>query len=238
MESGSGRRGVLKRALFLSLIFFTVFAALAPSPAFAAEDDDPDGDKLEADAGTAGSLILLEIEYALEAVLRGQIIADYGDKYDDDHEALASSWRIDPSANPYATQAPSPTGYRYKSASQNDIYAQIYKGRRLDLMNRLESVLKTNSEESLININQGGKWINDARGASMNADGYMKILEASTQESNIMNTEILQLRADILRQTDIQLAAADALVQDEADETAAFEQAVKTWSSAGTGTNY
>jgi hypothetical protein len=218
-------------------MFFAALAVLALSapPAFAA--DDPDGDKLEADANTAGALILLEIEYAIESALRKQIIDDYGEKYDDDHEALAASWRIDPSANPYETQAPSPVGYRYKGASQNDVYAQIYKNRRSDLTNRLESVLKTNAGESLININQG-QWINDARRASMNADGYMKILEAAAQESNLMNIEILQLRADTLRQTDIQLAAADALIQDEADETAAFEQAVKTWSAAGTGTNY
>jgi hypothetical protein len=226
---------------------FAVLALSAPHPAFAAEaakeeenkddDDDPDAEKLGSDANTAGALILLEIEYAIESALRGQIIDDYGKKYDDDHKALAASWRIDPSANPYETQAPSPVGYRYRNASQNDVYAQIYKNRRSEMTNRLESVLETNANESIININQGW-WINDARLASVNADGYMKILEAATQESNIMNIEILQLRADTLRQTDIQLAAADALAQDEADETAAFEQAVKTWSAAGTGTNY
>ncbi|MDR1579800.1 MAG: hypothetical protein LBS35_05540 [Synergistaceae bacterium] len=239
METDSGGGAVLKRALFLSLIFIAAFAVLALSaPAFAAADDDPDGDKLEADANTAGALILLEIDYAIEAVLRGQIIDDYDEKYDDDHKALAASSRIDPSANPYETRAPSPVGYRYKNASQNDVYALIYKDRRRELLERLESVLKTNAGEGLINMNEGQTWINDARSASVNADGYMKILEAAAQESNLMNVEILQLRADILRQTDIQLAAEDALMQDEADETAAIEQAVKTWSAAGTGTNY
>ena len=237
MESGFDGRGLLKRALFFSLIIFTaytVFAAVAPSPAFA----DGDEDKLEADAHTAGALILLQTEYGIEDVLRKDIIEDYEGKYRFDHTSPGGSGRIAPGMNAYTTVLVPPTGYRYKNALQKDIYSDIYKARRQALIGQFESVLGANASEGLINMNQNQVWINGARDASMSADGYRKILESATQESNLMNVEILQLRADTLRQTDIQLAAADVEMQDEADETAAFEQAVKTWTTVGTAANY
>jgi hypothetical protein len=239
MDSGFFWRVILKRVLLLAAFFAVAFAGV-PGRVYA---EDAEEERFSIDAQLSGVLALLEIEFGIEDVMRKGMISEYEKNYKFDHNSLETKYRIDPAMNAYAAADETPDGYRYDGASRKDIYSAIYKTRRQESYALLEKILKANAEEGLLNMDCASasgaqKFINAARDASVNADGYMRMMEAATQESNLMNMEILQLRADGLRALDIQAAAVNSDMQDDADETSAFEQAVKTWVNPGASQNY
>ncbi|GHS90003.1 hypothetical protein AGMMS49957_14590 [Synergistales bacterium] len=79
------------------------------------------------------------------------------------------------------------------------------------------------------------KKINDA---STSAVGYMKLIQARNKALNFTGTGIVQLRAAVMRQTDTQFKFALDELQDDADETSSFAQAVSSWTSSGGGGGY
>ncbi|GHV45399.1 hypothetical protein FACS1894204_04440 [Synergistales bacterium] len=79
------------------------------------------------------------------------------------------------------------------------------------------------------------KKINDA---SSNADGYLKLIQARHRALNSLNTSLVMLTVDVMRQTDVQFKFALEELQDDADETGAFVQAVNSWAARSGGAGY
>jgi hypothetical protein len=79
------------------------------------------------------------------------------------------------------------------------------------------------------------KKINDA---SVGADGYLKLIQARHRALNSVNASLVMLTVDVMRQTDAQFKYALEELQDDADETSAFAQAVNSWTASSGGGGY
>jgi hypothetical protein len=259
MERFGVRHGVLRRPVITFAIALLLAAALVAvfSPvSFAADPgggggageggggggggggaggDDPEGDRLSNDMFTAMTLALQELVYAGEAALQTVMMIDYNNKYIDDHEALDDDLRYNAPMNPFSSVMRTADGYR---GGGPNIYSEIFKTRAGGLRETLRRAASANASEA-----QGIKGatqdeIKKMYEATDEAEGYIGVIQAGTQEANYLNTELLRLRADTLRQTDIQMSAAIEEAQDDFDETSAFEGAVTTWKVPGTGTGF
>ncbi|MDR3280501.1 MAG: hypothetical protein LBT23_08305 [Synergistaceae bacterium] len=198
--------------------------------------DDPEEARAQNDAQLAAVLMLLEIEYAVEDSLTSDRKKTYEKDYDFDHKTLAA-W-VGTGMNPYATIAGEAPGYRYQGAAIPELYSEIYKMRREVWQQDASVLMKSNAREASMLRNEVQNWIGRMDEASFNAEGYVQLIQAASQQSNYMNLELLQMRTDVLRQMDIQARAAVEEMQDGADETSAFEQAVDKWKPISPGTGY
>ncbi|MDR3076481.1 MAG: hypothetical protein LBU26_04190 [Synergistaceae bacterium] len=251
--SGCILRRILSIGVMLFLLLALLAAAFPAAPSYAAaaggstsggneeeeEDDDDDGPpekgRYYSDAQLAVVLALLEAEYGIEDDLVKQMKAEYEKNYAFDHKALGVF--LDPAVNPFTASGRKSAGYRY-SGSQKDVYSGIYINRRSDWHGDIKKMAGENAKEALFISKEVMDWIYAAHGSSRGADGYLQLVQSGTQETNYLNAELVQLRTDVLRQMDMQMRAAAEEMQDNADETSAFEQAVRTWSGSGSGSGY
>jgi hypothetical protein len=64
-------------------------------------------------------------------------------------------------------------------------------------------------------------------------------MHAGSQERNYLNRNIVQARFDVMTQIDAQFKNSMEKIQDDADSTSAFDQAVKRWTdTAGAARSY
>jgi hypothetical protein len=117
-------------------------------------------------------------------------------------------------------------------------HSEIYKKRANELKDTLREAAEANAEEARHVNTTTREEIKNMNAASRNAKGYIALIQAGTQEANYLNAELLRLRADTLRQTDIQVSAFVEEAQDDFDETSAFEGAVATWKDQASGPGY
>jgi hypothetical protein len=203
----------------------------------AEEDSDPEKARLQKDIQTAALLVMLEIMVGIESALEADMYDEYKDNYKFDHKKLTDI--VNPTMYGYETIAREAEGYRYKgSPGGADIYSDIYRQRMNDWHDAITGAAEDNSKEASLLMNNAQKWITDMHNASMNAEGYMQLLQAGTQETNYLNMELLQLRTDNLRRIDIRLLEPKENRQNDIDETSAFDQAIGTWTAAGTAEEY
>jgi hypothetical protein len=75
-------------------------------------------------------------------------------------------------------------------------------------------------------------------GEMRNSDGYLKGLQSGAKAADFRNLEFVEMRADVARETEVQLTALVETMQDDSDETSAFGGAVNTWKNPGSGVGY
>ncbi|MCL2010485.1 MAG: hypothetical protein FWG71_08065 [Synergistaceae bacterium] len=184
---------------------------------------------------------------------------DYQRRYDRDHKILDSSARVSPTMSGYQA-SPAPTtgrhvapvlGYR-NAPPRNSNYAVAYVDRIYPFRESMigwsagappssakyDGIDGANVAEAEKIPGQTQTWITDMNRASRDADGYIQVIQAGTQEANYLNMELAELRSDTMRQTDLHLLMATEEAQDDFDEMFSFEMAMGRWKSTGTGTSY
>ena len=232
----------LVAAVLLGAMFFAAGAVFFAAPSYAEEkekekekeeSDDPEQARLESDAKLATILILLEIKYAQHLQLIKDMRKTYNENYERDHKPLAN--RVNPEMGPYATIQAAAVGYRGPSPL---IYSDIYKNRENAFKNTMSGSSGGNKTRADKIAGEDQTQIQKMNEVSRNADGYMQLIKAGTQEANYLNMELAELRADTMRQLDVQMRAAIEEAQDDFDGTSAFEGAVSTWKNTGSGGGY
>jgi hypothetical protein len=80
--------------------------------------------------------------------------------------------------------------------------------------------------------------ISGLKDASVNAAGYLQLMQAGNQTYNMGAQLAERLRIDINRQTEARARFALDERQEKTDERAAFDQAVTKWKNQTQGKNY
>gem|GEM_PF-6866882 len=203
--------------------------------------------RMTLDLYTATMLILTEAAYGFHIAQVKDMEKTYESHYARDHRALGSGDRVNPAMGGYTAGTARVVGYRNAPPPYRD-YAGAYID-RADTFDRAVAgypgIIGDRSGLRGNNINEAEKmpeqaqtWIKNMNQASRNADGYIQLAQAGTQEANYFNMLMTELRADTMRQTDVQAALAAEEAQDGFDDTFAFEMATGTWKNTGTGTKY
>ena len=224
---------------FAAALLLAVAAVCLSGPSYAAvvsEDKTPEADRTINDLMEGTILGLLEIEYGVKLGLTEAMKKTYEDNYKRDHEPLQDSDKVKPTTSKYGTIAENAAGYRGASSI---IYSGVYRDRENKFRDAMRGVAEVNAAEAEKIAGNVQTWIKKMNQASRNADGYIQLIQAGTQEANYLNVELAELRADTLRQIDVHMRAAVEEAQDDFDETSAFEGAVRTWKSPGSSSvNY
>jgi hypothetical protein len=128
-------------------------------------------------------------------------------------------------------------GYRTVSAGQTADYASLYRGRAAKWQDTAFAMLTAGNSEArgIISAQNDIKSMNDT---SNGAEGYIQMIQAGSQERNYMNRNLVQARFGVMMQTDLQFKSSMEKIQDDADSSSAFDQAVRTWTSPGGARNY
>ncbi|MCL2009396.1 MAG: hypothetical protein FWG71_02475 [Synergistaceae bacterium] len=131
-------------------------------------------------------------------------------------------------------------GYRGRGAN---IYSDIYRTRRDTWKKDIEGALKGNLNQARVLSDNAEKLIEDLHSVSLGAGeegkgGYMEVLQAGALTASYQGVGFLQMRSDMIRQTDLNVREMLEEAQDDFDETSAFEMAVNSWKSTVAGTGY
>jgi hypothetical protein len=128
-------------------------------------------------------------------------------------------------------------GYRTVSAGKTVDYASVYRERAAKWQNMAFGMLTAANSEAR-NVTSAQNDIKSMNDTSNEADGYMQIIQAGSQERNYLNRNLVQARFDVMMQIDLQFKNSMEKIQDDADSTSAFDQAVRTWVSPGGTRSY
>jgi hypothetical protein len=199
----------------------------------------------------AGISIKIDGEY-------GQIkdmIKTYNDNYARDHAALSSDMRISAEAGLESLRkklddagaisfAATGDDAKKKLNEQNPgyavsgDYAALYR-KRADRWQDIAFGMLEVSNSQAKGVTSAQNDIKKMNDASVSADGYIRVMLAGGQERNYLNRNLVQARFDVMMQIDAQFKNSMEKIQDDADSTSAFDQAVKRWTNpAGTVTRY
>jgi hypothetical protein len=221
-----------------------------------AESANPDTARFTFDLAVFATLIPDSSQAAETMAVEEGRRDDYIERWDTDHEhldgvifnlvanqfdaaALASASRgwgsVTYASSPAAAVRDKAPGMR---SGTDVIYSDKYKARRNVWRADMEGVLKANQSQTEDILDNARDLIEGLDETSGGAYGYLETMQAGAAAANYMNTVLLGARADMARDTDARLRTWLEKIQDDADEVSAFEQAVKTWHGASTGTGY
>jgi hypothetical protein len=126
----------------------------------------------------------------------------------------------------------------YRTGNGNGAYSEMYASRKNVLFKDIGGALNANQNQADDLKANAATWMRNMDTASGNSNSYLSIIQAGAQESSYLNLELIQARVDLMRQMDMQARAAAEEMQDDADETWAFEQAVKSWTNPASDSGY
>jgi hypothetical protein len=128
-------------------------------------------------------------------------------------------------------------GYRMVSGGSVNNYADLFRSRADRWQDIAFGILAANNSEAR-GVASAQSDIKSMNETSNGASGYIQIIQAGSQERNYLNRNLVQARADVMRQIDVQFKYSLEKIQDDSDAASAFEQAVRSWTAQGSAGNY
>jgi hypothetical protein len=203
----------------------------------------------------AGISIKIDGEY-------GQIkemIKTYNDNYTKDHAALDQAKRISvewdiasirsnlesAGAISFAATADKAKqmlneqnpGYRTVSAGQTVDYASLYRERAAKWQDTAFGMITAGNVETR-DVTSAQNDIKSMNDTANGTEGYIQMIHADTQVRNYLNRNLVRTRYGVMMQIDLQFKHSMEKIQDDADSTSAFDQAVMTWTGPGETKSY
>jgi hypothetical protein len=122
-------------------------------------------------------------------------------------------------------------GYRSVTAESNVDYAALFRERTARLLEIASASLAANASEAE-KLKASLPYIKSLDAVLHRASGNLQNIQAGGQARNYMNQSFVQLRADVMRYTDLNFTFEAETLQDDADEKSTFDQALKPWTAA------